>query len=163
MMTLILIVVTILFLIVIFVVAGIMMSRQTEEAEVLPYKLKKYFFTKSEQEFLRILEQKIDHTKYTIFPKVRMGDFVEVDLPKTERMPYWNRIRSRHIDFLIWNIEKNSIAGAIELDGNSHNSERAQESDEFKNKVYETIGIPLYRVRVGSSFDNEINQILQKL
>jgi hypothetical protein len=162
-MSLILIIGAVVLIIAIFVIAMIVSTRQEAKEQQFPYVQKKYFFTKSEQEFFRILEQKIDHSKYSVFPKVRMGDFVEVDLPRGERMPYWNRIRSRHVDFLIWDISKSGVAAAIELDGNSHNGDRAKESDDFKDKVYEVMNLPLIRVRVGSNFEEEISRIFESL
>ncbi len=131
--------------------------------ELLPFKLKNNFFTRSEWEFFRILEEQIDHTKYTVFPKVRLGDFVEVDAPKGERMSHWNRIKSKHVDFLIYDTQKSSIAIAVELDGNSHNSERMKKSDDFKDKLYPAVGLELIRVQVGSDFAGEIQRIIQNL
>jgi len=129
----------------------------------LPYKLKDNFFTRSEWEFFRILEEQIDHSRFTVFPKVRLGDFVEVDAPKGERMGHWNRIKSKHVDFLIWDTQKSSIAVAIELDGKSHNSERMQKSDSFKDELYPAVGLELIRVKVGNDFVGEIQRILQNL
>lgn len=124
-----------------------------------PYAVKKYFFTRSEQEFLRLLNQAIDRQRYTIFPKVRLADFVDVTVGGKEYQGWWNRIRSKHIDFLVWDVQNSRIALAIELDGGSHQSEKAQERDEFKNKLYERIGVPLERVRVRTDFATEISRI----
>jgi hypothetical protein len=131
--------------------------------EKLPFQLKKYFFTKSEQEFFRLLEQQIDHARFTIFPKVRLADFVETTADKEEWQANWNKIKSKHVDFLVYDIIKGSIAVAIELDGNSHTSERAQKNDDFKNRLYLTLGLELVRVKVGSDFNSEVSAILQKI
>jgi hypothetical protein len=128
--------------------------------ERLPYKAKDYFFSRSEQEFYNILNSHLDAHRYTIFPKVRMGDFIETTNHGTERFGSWNRIKSRHVDFLIWDLVGRKIAFAIELDGNSHNGQKAQETDSFKDDVYETINLELIRVRVGSDFVTEITEIL---
>lgn len=139
------------------------LSQDGQSEEKLPFKLKNNFFTRSEWEFFRILEEQIDHSKFTIFPKVRLGDFVEVDAPKGERMSHWNKIKSKHVDYLIWDTQKNAFAVAIELDGKSHNSERMQKSDSFKDNLYPAIGLELVRVKVGTDFSQEVSQILQKL
>ncbi len=166
-MTMSLIIGIVVLLAVLLVIAMVFASREGQESEKevqkFPYKLKQYFFTKSEQEFLRILELKIDHLKFTVFPKVRMGDYVEVALSDGERMPPWSRIRSRHVDFILWSIEKNAIVAAIELDGNSRNTHKAQKNDAFKDEVFKSIGIPLHRVRVGTSFEQAIDQIVTNL
>ncbi len=66
--------------------AAIKSAKLREEVEeMLPYRLKRFFFTKSEHEFFRILMNKIDHSKFTVFPKVRLGDFVETIADWEER------------------------------------------------------------------------------
>ncbi len=129
----------------------------------LPYKAKPFLFSRSEHEFLRILNEQIDTKRYMIFPKVRLADFIEVTTMRTEWQGWWNKIRSKHVDFLIWDVEQNKITLAIELDGNSHNSEKMQRRDEFVDQLYERIGVKLARVRVSSDFEVIASEITQKL
>ena len=77
-------------------------------------------------------------------------------------MKYRGYIKSRHVDFLICDNKLNIIMG-IELDDNSHNKESAKKTDEFKNKLFETINIPLERVKVSSGdYEQQIIDILNK-
>jgi len=135
---------------------------EAEEVK-LPYRLIGYFFTRSEQMFFDILSEKIDKKYYTIFPKVRLADFVQVTASKEEYTPWWNKIRSKHIDFLIWDNVQRKIKLAIELDGKSHESEKGQVRDAFVEKVYSSIGVELVRVKVGSDFNASIQNINSKL
>ncbi len=144
-------------------VVVILKNRDGVVEEILPYKRKKYFFSRSEQQFLNILEQKLDHSKYSVFPKVRLGDFIEVDLPKGQRLPYWNKIKSKHVDFLIYNYQTATVALAIELDGNSHNHIATKKSDSFKDKLYPAVGLELVRVRVGTDFAAEVDGIVSRI
>lgn len=149
-----------LFLIVLAVVLYVLkLLVERFRGEEMPYRLKKYFFNRSEQEFFRILSEQLDRERYAIFPKVRLGDFIEVDKPKGERLKYWNYIRSKHIDFLIWDIKRGKLSLAIELDGASHRSDRVRERDERKDRLYEAVGLPLVRVQVGSDFNTEVQNI----
>ena len=157
-----------IFIVFIFAAAGVFLllkNIDTKEVakEVLPYQAKKFFFTKSEQQFFRILNESIDPQRFTIFTKVRLADFVEVKIRKEESQKWWNKIRSKHVDFLVWDIVNSSIALAVEVDGRSHESERMIISDAFKNELYETVGIPLYRVRVGSDFKVEAEKLVLSL
>lgn len=127
--------------------------------EKLPYRAKKYFFSRSEQEFFRVLNESIDQSRYVVFPKVRLADFVEVTARGREYWKWWNKIKSKHIDFLVWDIKEQKIALAIELDGKSHKSEKMQRRDEFVEKMYEKIGIRLERVYVGSDFLTEVKNL----
>ncbi len=129
----------------------------------MPYRLKKYFFSKTEQEFFRELSLALDKEKYTIFPKVRLADFVEVTASKVNHQKYLNSIKAKHIDFVIWNIEESKIALAIELDGKSHQSEKMKESDGFKDNLYNEIELKLVRVLVGTDFRSEIEKIKNSL
>lgn len=131
--------------------------------KTLPFKIKRFFFTQSEQKFFNILKSQIDHSKYYIFPKVRLGDFVETTAKGNDRTGNWNRIKSKHIDFLIWDIQKKVLVFAIEIDGNSHNNTKMKKNDTFKNKLYPTIGLRFKRIRVGQNFDSEVSKILSEL
>lgn len=130
-----------------------------EEEEFLPYQAKKYLFSRSEKVFLHFLKNGIDGDKFMIFPKVRLADFIEVTEKGSEYRGWFNKIKSKHIDFIIWDIEKSKIALAIELDGNSHQSEKMIKRDEFVNSLYKKVEINLYRLKVGKEYDFHINEI----
>lgn len=136
---------------------------EQEEKQYLPYHAKRFFFTCSEQEFFNELHAQLDKSEYTVFPKVRLGDFIEVDHYDRRDRTWWNKIRAKHVDYLIWSLTENRIVLAIELDGSSHNSPITQKRDDFVNGLYEKVGIKLERVRVGTSFASEVQQITQTL
>lgn len=138
-------------------------SRQTSEEAPWPYMQKQHFFSRSEQEFLRSLNAAIDHQRFVVFPKVRLADFIEVTVSGSEYQSWWNKIRSKHIDFLIWDIEQSKIVLAIELDGKSHDSEKMIARDKFVDKLYETVWMKLERVKVGESFENRAQEISRNL
>jgi hypothetical protein len=131
--------------------------------EGVPYQPKAYFFTKSELEFFRILNSQLDAHRYTIFPKVRMADIVEVEKTAKKNWVAWNSIKAKHVDYLIWDLVENRIAMALELDGKSHNTIKMQKSDELKDRIFAKTGLPFARVRVGSDFASEIAKIVVQL
>jgi len=131
--------------------------------EPLPYQAKKFFFTRSEQQFFRILHETINHERFTVFTKVRLADLVEVHASKEQYQKWWNKIRSKHVDFLIWDTTNSKIVLAIEVDGKSHTSQKMIASDTFKDELYSTIGIPLHRIQVGSDFKTEVEKLFQTL
>lgn len=131
-----------------------------QKNEILPYRAKRFFFSRSEQEFLRVLNSVIDHKRFTVFPKVRLADFIEVTADKSEYQSAWNRIRSKHVDFLIWDMDQLKISVAIELDGSSHNSEKMQARDDFVEKLYATVGMRLERVQIGENFESASRRVL---
>lgn len=141
----------------------IILQKSEPEEELLPYKVKQYLFSRSEHEFLKILHKQLDATRFLIFPKVRLADFFEVTASKEEYQKWWNKIRSKHVDYLVWDVEKNKIAVAIELDGKSHNSDKVRERDVFVNRLYSEAGLRLERVKVGSDFGTQISNIVTQL
>jgi very-short-patch-repair endonuclease len=94
---------------------------------------------------------------------VRLADFIEV-LPASRGERIWfNKIKSKHVDFLVWDLVESKIVLAIELDGRSHNGAAVTKSDNFKNELHETVGLRLERVRVGSSFEEEAARLVSSL
>ncbi len=154
----------ILFLIILFLLyklykSGNIPIAQDQSKSGLPYHLKQYFFSRSEQEFFNILNAHIDAHRYTVFPKVRLGDFVQVDSVENGNRTWWNKIRAKHVDFLVWDLVEKKIVLAIEVDGKSHNAETTVKRDEFVNELYEKVGLKLIRVKVGTSFENACSEI----
>lgn len=115
------------------------------ETVYYPYK-KKFLLTKTEYNFHKILQEECSRNNLLICPKVRMEDFLEVT-DKNDYMKYRGYIKSRHIDFIICDKDLHILCG-IELDDNSHNTEKAQKTDSFKDNVFKAIDIPLFRIKV---------------
>lgn len=114
--------------------------------KIYPYK-KRNILTNTEYNFYKTLKEECDKQNFIICPKVRMEDFLEVTT-RNERFKYRGYIKSRHIDFIICNQEMKMLCG-IELDDYSHYNRKAQKNDKFKNDVFKSIDIPLYRIVVG--------------
>lgn len=95
-----------------------------------------------------------------IFCKCRLEDFITVEKCRG-KASYRNKIKSRHVDFVIFDPDNGKIDYAIELDDRSHNSEKARETDRLKDELFEKIGIPLIRITAKRIYDpTEIRKIL---
>jgi hypothetical protein len=127
--------------------------------EELPYRIKHRFFSRSELSFFHILDNTIDKGKYLIFPKVRLADFIDIVSEKDKYYHWFNKIKAKHVDYLIWDIKQHKIALAVELDGKSHESEKMKERDDFVNRIYKHVGIELERISVGTDFQNGADKI----
>ncbi len=129
-----------------------------KEPKKLPYK-QKSLLTPTEFYFYRYLRAICEHFYMRVCPKVRMEDFIEVTTRK-EKMKYRGYIKSRHVDYLI--TDRNfKIICAIELDDPSHNTKEAQKTDEMKNEIYKTIGLPLYRVKTSEDYKERVKEIMK--
>ncbi len=126
-----------------------------------PYE-KRMLLTKTEYAFYKILKAECDKRDYLICPKVRMEDFLYVTC-ENEKAKYRGYVKSRHIDFIICDSELYMLCG-IELDDASHNSKEAQKIDRFKDDVFETIGVPLYRIKVSDgNYREQLNKVFKNL
>lgn len=124
------------------------------EVQSLPYRQKERFFTKSEFQFFVALNAALDARNYTIFPKVRLGDIIEVPRHAASDITWWNKIRAKHVDFAIWNLVDSRLELVVELDGSSHTSVHSRKSDAFIDRVLEVADVCLKRVAVGEDFQS---------
>lgn len=132
--------------------------------EKWPYIKNRYLLTVSEKLFYNALRQILDN-RVLIFPKVRLADIVAIPRMYKYNKTYWYKIQAKHIDFLICDINYLSPLMAIELDGSSHNSERAEKNDVFKNEVLEDVDMPFLRVDCLPHYDLDVlkKEIFDKL
>jgi len=113
------------------------------------YKEKK-LFTKSEQSFLNELLEYTKNADIKILSKVRLADIVEVKNTTEfkEKRGLFNKIKSKHIDFIIVN-PAGQIKCLIELDGWNHITDlQTRENDKFKNELFEVLWLDLIRFKV---------------
>lgn len=133
--------------------------------ENLPY-IKKYLLTKNEWIFYKKIKPICDKYKFHIIAKVRLADIVEVKkgLDNKERQKYFNKIKNKHIDFVICNPENLAIIGLIELDDRSHENKERIKSDNFKDKLSKTVGYKLIRVKQNEDFEKLLieNNIVER-
>lgn len=135
-------------------------KEKPEKISTYPYE-KKLILTKTEYKFYKELKTIFTPEKFNICPKMRMEDFLNVT-DKKNLMKYRGYIKSRHIDFIICDKDLHMLAG-IELDDKSHNTEKAARADDFKDNVFKKINIPLYRIIVAKSYNEEITNIFNTL
>lgn len=148
-------------LVVIFVTKAKRSADLRREQAYYPY-AKKYLLSAAEYRFYKMLKEKCDEADLLICPKVRMEDFLTVT-DAQNRAKYRGRIKSRHIDFIICNADLVMLAG-LELDDSSHASAKAQETDQFKDNVFQAIDVPLYRIPVEPRYYAErIDEMLADL
>lgn len=113
--------------------------------ESYPYH-SKLLLTPNEYKFYKQLKPITDKYELKILPKIRMADLIEVNkgLNSSERKSAENKILQKHFDFVLTNQDL-YVSCIIELDDNSHNNENTKKRDEIKNKICETVKLPLIR------------------
>lgn len=111
--------------------------------EKLPYELNETILTERERSFYRILKPIADCLELQICPKVRVADIVSIKKGTKDWQKWFNKIRSKHVDFLLCDYDMNIVL-IIELDDSSHETERAKKNDALKNAIF---GDRLVRIR----------------
>ena len=111
----------------------------------LPLVVKRPFFSRSEQTFFTVLGEALQDTPYTVFPNVRLNDLFNITDPE-QRQSTYNRLRDKHVDFLIVTRDRSVPTLAIELDGESHASAVQQERDRVKDLIFRSAGLGLLRL-----------------
>ncbi len=114
-------------------------------AEALPYEACRYFFSRAENSFFQTLRQAVGD-RYVIFAKVRLCDVIDVARGTENRQRHWNRIQSKHLDFLLCDPKDFRPAVAIELDDSSHERADRAERDDFVNAALHAAGLPCIRI-----------------
>lgn len=116
------------------------------------YVTNNYIMTPTELKFYRELKKVTDKLELTIFSQVNMERIISVS---NNNMSDRNKIKSRSIDFVIVNNNNCKVVCCIELDDYTHNREKTKKTDEFKNKVFEHVKIPLHRTKVNGYYNLE--------
>lgn len=137
---------------------------QEEEIKIekLPY-VKKNLMTKNEWAFYKQLKPIADKLNYAIICKTRVADLIDIQkgLTKSEWQTAFNRINKKHIDFILCKPENLLPVLLIELDDNSHDTEKRKERDEFIEKVLNLTGYKLLRTRGTAELEDNIIKALQ--
>lgn len=125
-----------------------------EVLQRMPYK-KKYVLTDPEKLLWKILKRYIPKDEYVI-AKPGIKEFVRtLDYNSSAiNQRAWREIAQKHVDFLVCNAYSLYPLYAIEYDGDTHDSNNPANaatirSDDFKDRLFSEIGLPLLRIEYG--------------
>jgi hypothetical protein len=124
------------------------------DAPEFPFLRKKYFFSATERSFYEVLRRVVGEQVH-LFAKVRLADVVYVARGTGSWQTHFNRIQSKHIDFLLCDRQQIAPLLAIELDDSSHDAEARQSRDEVVDAVCEAAGLPIIRISAQRAYTPE--------
>lgn len=133
------------------------------------YKRKSCILTQSENDFyiklcVALKQAGLD---VIVWPQVNVSSIIEsVGRDSQERMKAFNRICRKSIDYVIVNKKTRETILCIELDDYTHKWNRRQERDNFINSIFDSVGIPLFRIKTERNYDfyeiiSAVKRILQ--
>jgi len=112
---------------------------------IQPYSKVEYFFTPAEKKFFDVLVEAAGN-EVVVLSKCRVADLIDVDAQK--HFGPFNRIKSKHIDFVLVEKSDGALLCAIELDDKSHQRKKRVERDQFLDEVFAQVELPLFRFKV---------------
>ena len=132
---------------------------KTTGNESLPY-CRRDFLTKAERSFFGVL-QSIVQNQHLIFAKVRLADLVSIRRGTTARQSHFNRIQSKHVDFVLCDPATVKPMAIIELDDSSHTRKDRKTRDDFVDAVLVAAEIPIVRIPTSKSYNpDEISSLI---
>lgn len=137
----------------VMVVIAVLLKRQEHHIADYPYVMRESLFTSAERSFFGVLENVVGG-QYRIFGKVRIADVIDVKKPqdKSQWQRAFNRISSKHFDYVLCKHDDLSVVCVVELDDQSHNQQKRQERDSFIEGLCKAISLPLLRVPAQRSY-----------
>ncbi len=133
------------------------------ERDHFPFEPRDSLMTETELAFFGILEQALEDS-YRIYSKVRLEDIIQVKpgIEKATAFAARNRIKCRHIDFVLCDPETLKILASIELDDRSHERPERMDRDDFVDEALRVCGIPCIRFPVQRNYSSrEIRQAVE--
>lgn len=134
---------------------GIREKGRDGAADATQYQTAK-FLTPTELRFFHVLNRVIP-SHHHLSVKPRLADLLT---PSVWSQRLFNRVCSKHVDFVICDKASMTPLLVIELDDWSHQMEKAKRNDLFKDEVFHHAGLPLLRVPVASSYSDENLRVL---
>lgn len=102
--------------------------------------------TANERSNYKTLKIAADRKGYIICPKVRLADII-TPRHDAQYMSRFGKIKSKHVDFVIYDAQMQNIRVVIELDDSSHDRKDRQERDEFVDFILNDCGIRIIHTR----------------
>jgi len=128
-------------------------TNRKQRQSYIYYVKRKYLLTKRELSFYKILLPIANNMNMTVMSKVRLADLIEPPKGHPEYMRMFNKIKAKHIDFVLCSNDFVCPIILIELDDSTHDTQRGIESDRIKNEACISAGVKLIRFR---NFSKEI-------
>lgn len=126
------------------------------------YQLRGPLFTPAERSFLGVLNSVLKDDVH-IFGKVRVADILKPTkgLSRSDWQKAFNKISSKHFDFVLCNKDDLSVLCVVELNDKSHTAKKRKERDAFLENACEAASLPLVQIpaQAGYSLDEVKRQL----
>jgi len=140
-------------------------GKNPKQSEPL-YNSKQKLFSPAEATFFGVLKLALGDD-FHIFSKVRVADLLEPAGPGSQWRSAFNRISSKHLDFVVCKTGSWDIIAVVELDDASHSRRDRAARDAFMDSSLQNAGIPIVRVKAKATYAvpelrNQIQQTIRR-
>ncbi|OUR72168.1 hypothetical protein A9Q78_07625 [Methylophaga sp. 41_12_T18] len=144
-----------LVIIAIVVLVRAKLNSQQDEVSYFPYLKNASLLTAAELSFYHVLKIAVAE-QYEINVKVRVADLISVKkgLDKWLWQTAFNKIKAKHVDFVLVKKDTFEIICAIELDDRSHEKIQRQRRDQFLDGSFRAVGVPLLRFAAKQAYQS---------
>lgn len=127
-----------------------------KDGDDFPYFKIQALLTPAELSFYHVLKIAISKD-YDIFAKVRLADLISVNkgMDRASWGKAFNKVKAKHIDFVLCDKKTSEVLCAIELDDQSHSQVKRQQRDEFVTKALSATKIPFARFDVTRTYPSD--------
>jgi hypothetical protein len=126
----------------------------------VPYQRHDSLLTPAERSFYGVLERAIAR-HVTPMAKVRLADIIKVEgsISAARRRSAFNRIQSKHVDFVLCDAATFRVLCVVELDDKSHSRSDRKSRDAFVNRALGAAGIPIVHLPAQQSYTKSSNYL----
>ena len=148
--------------IIFFILILLMIANKLPSTGSLSYERQGPLFTPAERSFLGVLKSVLKDD-VEVLGKVRVADILKPTkgMSRSHWQSAFNKISSKHFDFVICDKNDLRVLCVVELNDKSHNAKKRKERDAFLEKACESASLPLIQVpaQSGYSIDEVRNQL----
>lgn len=152
-------------IVVVLIVLAIASRKKKQPIRVSLFRQRHALFSPAERSFLGVLDQ-ASAGRYRIFGKVRIADVIAParGLDKSTWTSVFNRIKAKHFDFVLCDLQTLKVKAVIELNDRSHANNGRVERDEFIAHACSDAGLALRMVRAKRSYSlDAVKEIVNEI
>ena len=112
------------------------------------------YLPKGERAFYDVLSTAIPEG-YLLLAKVRLADMVYLPKDTQRRRYFFNRVSSKHVDFVICDTRKVGQKLVIELDDRSHQRSGLATRRDFADEMLPKANIPILHVKTAQTYPQQ--------
>ncbi len=153
----------IVFVVVVLIVLVVALNGAAQHGSVA-YTLVPKLLSPAERSFFGVLNQAVGESAL-IFAKVRVADILKPQkgMNRNDWQRAFNRISSKHFDFVLCNKDDLSILCVVELNDSSHNSKKRQVRDNFLREACKSASLSLVEIPAKRAYNIEEVRVLLPL